>query len=65
MPTKIAAEVEGTSLPSLADCGAMINVISEDKGIEHNIPTRPMPPMRIHEPLNPHGTHVDKKVVSK
>ena len=47
IPTiKIATEVGGAYLPSsLADCGAMINVISEDKVIKHNIPTRPMPPM--------------------
>jgi len=67
IPTiKIATEVEGVSLPSsLADCGAMINIISEDKVIEHNIPTHPMPPMLIHEPLNPHSTCVHQKVVSK
>ena len=43
----------------------MINVISEDKVIENDMPTHPMPPMWIHEPLNLHGTRVDKKVVSK
>jgi len=43
----------------------MINVISEDRVLEHSIPTCPMPPMRIREPVNPHGTIVDKKVVSK
>ena len=43
----------------------MINVISEDKVTEYDMPTRPMPPMRIHEPLNPHGTCVNKKVVGK
>src|SRR5207248_4139585 len=67
IPTiKITAQVEGAALPSsLADGGAMINVISEDKVTEHAIPTRPMPPMQIHEPLNPHSTRVNRKVVSK
>ena len=67
VPTiKIAAEVNGASLPSsLADCGAMINVISEDKVIEYDIPIHPMPPMQIHEPFNLNGTRVDKKVISK
>jgi hypothetical protein len=43
----------------------MINVISEDKVIEHDIPTHRMPAMRIHEPLKPGGTLVDRKVVGK
>ena len=67
IPTiKIATEIGGTPLPSsLVDCGAMTNVISECKVIEHDIPTCPMPSMGIHEPLNRHATRVDKKVVSK
>ena len=43
----------------------MVNVISQDKVIEHAMPTHPMPPMKIHEPVNPLSTRVDKKVVSK
>lgn len=62
---RIATEIGNAPLPSsLVDCGAMINVISEHKVAEYNIPTLPMPPMQIHEPLNPDGSHVDKKVVS-
>ena len=67
VPTiKIATQVEGAALPTtLTDCGAMVNVISQDKVIEYAIPTRPMPSMKIHESVNPLGTHVDKKVISK
>ena len=63
---KIATEVGGVFLPSsLADCGAMINVISEDKVTKYDIPTCSILSMQIHEPLNLHGTQVDKKVISK
>jgi len=67
VPTiRIATQVEGAALPSsLVDCGAMVNVISEDKVSQCAIPTRPMPPMQIREPLNPHGTRVNRKVVNK
>ena len=63
---KIATQVGKASLPStLVDCGAMVNAVSEEKVTELAMPTRSMPPMKIHEPLNPHGTLVDKKVVDK
>ena len=63
---KIATQIGKALLPStLVDCGAMVNVISEDKVTELTVPTRLMPPMKLHEPLSPHGTHVGEKVVSK
>jgi Retrotransposon gag protein/Retroviral aspartyl protease len=67
VPTiEITTQVAGATLPfSLVDCGAMINVLSEDKVIEHAMQTLSIPPMRIHEPVNPGGTVVDRKVVSK
>jgi hypothetical protein len=67
VPTiKIATQVKGVALPStLADCGAMVNVISEEKVTKHAIPTLPMPPMKIREPVNPLRTCVDRKVTSK
>jgi hypothetical protein len=67
VPTiKIATQVKGVALPStLADCGAMVNVISQEKVTKHAIPTHPMPPMKICEPVNPLGTRVDRKVTGK
>jgi len=67
VPTiKVATQVAGATLPSsLADSGAMINVLSEDKVVAHSIPTHPMPPVRIREPVNPQGTVVNRKVISK
>ena len=63
---KIATIIENTTMdPSLVDCGATISLISSDKVEKHAIPTRPTPPVRIHEPLKPEGVLVNKKVVSK
>src|SRR5216110_1276689 len=50
---------------SLVDCGATINLISSDKVEKYALPTHPTPPVRIHEPMNPQGVLVNKKVVSK
>ena len=62
---QIAAKIGTAPLPSmLVDRGAMINIISEHKVIKHDIPTHPTLPTQIHEPLTPHGTRVDKKVIS-
>jgi hypothetical protein len=67
VPTiKLATIIENTTLPaSLVDCGATINLISSEKVKKHAIATHPTPPVRIHEPLNPKGVLVNKKVVSK
>ena len=67
VPTiKIATIIENTDMPrSLVDCGATINLISSYKVEKHAIPTHPTPPVRIHEPMNPKGVLVNKKVVSK
>jgi Retroviral aspartyl protease len=67
VPTiKIATVVAGTAFPStLADSGAMINVLSEDMVNNNAIPTHPIPPIRLCEPLNPNGTVVARKVVAK
>jgi len=63
---KLATMIRNVEFPSsLADCGATVNVISSDKVEKHAIPTLPIPPLRIHEPMNPQGTLVNKKVVSK
>ena len=68
VPTiKIVTKIKDVILPeSLVDCGATINVISSDKVVEHSMQTHPISPMRIREPMNPHGsTLVSQKVVSK
>ena len=67
VPTiKIATIIENTDMPtSLVDCGATINLISSDKVEKHAIPTHPTAPVRIHEPMNPRGVLVNKKIVSK
>src|SRR5205809_1037660 len=67
VPTiKLATTIQNVELPSsLADCGATINVISSDKVEKHAIPTCPIPPIRIREPMNHQGVLVNKKVVSK
>ena len=67
VPTiKLAAKIGDATLPVLlVNCGAIINLLSSDKVVEHSIPTLPMPPMWIHEPMNPNGTLVNQKVVNK
>ena len=50
---------------SLVDSGATINLISSDKVEEHKLPIHPTLPVCIHEPMNPRGVLVDKKVISK
>ena len=67
VPTiKIATVIEDTVMPlSLVDCGATINLITSDKVEKHALPTHSTPPVRIHEPMNPQGVLVNKKVVSK
>jgi Retrotransposon gag protein len=67
VPTiKIVTQVKDVALLStLVDCGAMINIISQDKVMENAITTHPMPPMKIREPVNPLGTRVDGKVTGK
>lgn len=63
---KISTIVENTEMPSsLVDSGATINLISTYKVKKHALQTHPTPPVRIHEPMNPHGVLVNKKVVSK
>jgi hypothetical protein len=65
VPTiKIVSRIAGTVFPStLVDSGAMINVVSEDTVDKQAMPTQLMAPMWIHEPLNPDGTVVKRKVV--
>jgi hypothetical protein len=66
VPTiKIATIIKNTGMSALADSGATINLISSDKVEKHAIPTQPTSPVRIHEPMNPHGVLINKKVVSK
>ena len=63
---KLATTIQNIEFPlSLADCGATIIVISSDKVEKHAIPTCPIPPIRIREPMNHQGVLVNKKVVSK
>ena len=65
VPTiKIVSRIAGAIFSStLADSGAMINVVSEDTVDKQVMPTQLMAPMRIHEPFNPDGTVVKRKVV--
>ena len=66
VPTiKIVTIIENTDMSSLVDCSATINLISSDKVERHAIPIRPTLSIRIHEPMNPGGILVSKKVVSK
>ena len=67
VPTiKITTNIGGVELPSsLADCGAMINIISQDKVDKHSMETVPIPPMHICEPINARRTLINRKVVSK
>jgi hypothetical protein len=67
VPTiKLATTIQNTEFPSsLVDCGATINVISSNEVAKQSIPTLPTHPVRVHEPMNPQGILVDKKIVSK
>ena len=67
IPTnKITTIIENTEMPtSLIDCGATINLISSEKVEKHALPTHPMSPVRVHEPMNPQGVLVNQKVISK
>jgi hypothetical protein len=63
---KVATIIKETPMSSfLIDCGAAINVMSSDKVKEHAISTQSTSPVRVQEPLNPHSTIVNQKVVSK
>jgi hypothetical protein len=67
IPTiKIITIIENTEISfSLIDSGIIINLISSDKIEKHVISIHSTPPIYIHEPMNPHGILVNRKVVSK